>query len=192
MLAGKIEISDRNPSAYSGRTAKAVRVETHLAKASPGPARGGFPATPLPTTALTKAQMMTTDRSTYMKSYRAGYKKRVRVVKVTMGNAVFAKLEHLATREGTRPASLAREFIEAGLSGDPRLPRQMTAELTALRHLIRSVANNMNQLAKHSNTVRVVNDKHAVFDELKKLEHHILDYTSGKLRDTHARSLDVT
>ncbi len=197
MQPSKIEISDRNPSAYSGRTPKGVRVETHLAKASPGPARGRFPAAPnsktaLSKTALTKAHMMTKDRSTYMKAYRTGYKKRVRIVKVTLDNTGYANLERVAKAEGKRPATIALEFIEAGLSGDQRMPRQMTAELTALRHLVRSVANSMNQMAKHSNTVRAVIDKHAVFDELKKLERHILDYTSGKLKDAHARALDVT
>ena len=127
-----------------------------------------------------------------MKAYRADYKKRVRVVKVTMTNSDFAALEKLATSEGIRPARLARELIVAELYGDPRMPSEMIAELTTLRHLIHSVGNNMNQLARHSNTVRMVIDKHAVFDELKKLERHILDYTSGKLKDAHAGSLNVT
>lgn len=121
------------------------------------------------------------DRTAYMKDYRADYKTRVRIVKVTVPMPVFAKLEARAKAEGTKPASLARDYVETGLKRDTRVPADIRSDLATLSTLIRSVANNLNQIAHHSNTVRHVTNERGVFQWLKALEQHVADYTHGRL-----------
>lgn len=121
------------------------------------------------------------DRAAYMKDYRADYKTRVKIVKVTMPLSRFATLEARAKAEGSKPSTLAREFIEAGLKREARVPTEIRTELSSLSRLIRSVANNLNQIAHHSNTVRHVADERGVFQWLKALERHVADYTRGRL-----------
>lgn len=122
------------------------------------------------------------DRKTYMKSYRADYKKRVKIVKVTLRMSEFAKLKATAKTEGVRPATLACEYIKEALTGDPRVPASIEAEIKAVRHLIRNIGNNINQIAHHSNTIKRVADERGLFRWLKALEGHVADYTSGKLK----------
>jgi len=121
------------------------------------------------------------DRTAYMKDYRADYKTRVRIVKVTVPISVFKKLEARAAEEGIKPASLAREYVETGLKRDTRAPTEVRNELFSISRLIRSIANNLNQMAYHSNTVRQVTDERGVFQWLKELEKHVADYTHGRL-----------
>ena len=135
---------------------------------------------------------MKNDRRTYMKAYRADYKMRVRIVKVTLDMALFEKLDARASLEGLRPASLARELIEAGLLGDARIPEIVSDELRTLRFLIRNVASNVNQMSHHSNVVRRVADEGALFDELHKLENAIESYTLRRLNNGHDYQIDAT
>ena len=132
------------------------------------------------------------DRSTYMKAYRAEYKKRVALVKVTLDKALFEKLEVRGSQEGLRPASLARELIEAGLRGDARVPEIVRDELRALCFLIRNVASNVNQMSHHSNVVKCVADEGALFDELRKLETAVEHHTQNKLKAAHDYQVDAT
>ena len=127
-----------------------------------------------------------------MKAYRADYKKRVRVVKITLDKALFEKLKSQSSQEGLRPASLARELIEAGLGGNARVPEIVRDELRALCFLIRNVASNVNQMSHHSNLVKRVADEGALFDELRKLETAVEYYTQDKLKAAHDYQVDAT
>lgn len=117
-----------------------------------------------------------------MKRYRAGYKKRVKIVRVTLPMSEFAKLKTMAKAEGRRPATLARAYIEEGLTGDPRIPARIEAELKAVKHLINNVGDNINQIARHSNTIKRVADERGLYRWLRALEGHVKDYTRGRLK----------
>lgn len=122
------------------------------------------------------------DRSAYMRSYRAGYKKRVKVVKVTLPMHDFARLRAVSKAEGKKPATLAREYLVTSMDREARIPSGIQAELNAFRYLVRNISNNINQIAHHSNTVKHVADERGLFRWLKALESHVVDYTSGKLK----------
>lgn len=123
------------------------------------------------------------NRSEYQRNYQQDYKKRVRVLKVTLANADYSRLAKLADHEGKKPTTLARKFILSGINGDTFIPSQVEAELRTMRFLMRNIANNLNQIAHHSNTVRFVADEKAVFSGLRDLETLVFDYTRGRLAE---------
>jgi hypothetical protein len=121
------------------------------------------------------------DRQHYMKDYRRAYKQRARIVKVALDNDLYAELSRRAKAEQRTPTGLVRELVATGLSGDPRVPEAVAAELRTLERLVRSIANNINQLAHHANAVRRVVDVAGIFTELKRLDAAVRAYTLGRL-----------
>ncbi len=65
------------------------------------------------------------------------------------------------------------------------VPADVSDQLTQLKFLIRNVANNLNQIAHHTNTVKQAADKGQVFAWLKQLERHVESYTLGRLKAHH-------
>lgn len=116
-----------------------------------------------------------------MKDYRIAYKSRAKIIKVALSNDLHAVLSQRAEAEGLTPTSLVRELVASGLSGDPRVPAVVAGELKNLERLVRSIANNLNQLAHHANTVRRVVDVQSIFQELKRLDTAVRAYTLKRL-----------
>lgn len=121
------------------------------------------------------------DRQRYMKDYRQSYKTRAKIIKVALNKDLHAVLSARAEAEGLTPTSLVRELVASGLAGDPRVPAAVADELKTLQRLVRSIANNLNQLAHHANTVRRVIDVPSVFAELKRLDTAVRAYTLKRL-----------
>ena len=121
------------------------------------------------------------DRQRYMKDYRVAYKARAKIIKVALSNDLHAVLSARAKAEGLTPTTLVRELVASGLSGDPRVPAAVTGELRNLERLVRSIANNLNQLAHHANAVRRVIDIPSIFQELKRLDAAVRAYTLKQL-----------
>ena len=122
------------------------------------------------------------DRQRYMKAYRSAYKVRAKVIKVAFSNDLHTELAARAKAEGKTPTALVRELVATGLSGDQRVPAAVANELRTLGRLVRSIANNLNQLAHHANAVRKVIDVPAIFQELKRLDAAVRAYTLNRLR----------
>lgn len=122
------------------------------------------------------------DRTRYMKAYRAAYKARATIIKVALDNDLYAELTARAKAEGKTPTGLVRDLVIAGLAGNTRIPAAIADELKALGRLVRSIANNLNQLAHHANTVRRVIDIQSVFAELRRLDAAVRDYTLNRLK----------
>ncbi len=121
------------------------------------------------------------DRQRYMKDYRSAYKARAKIIKVALPNNLYAELAAKAKADRTTPTGLVRELVATGLSGDPSIPAAVADELKTLGRLVRSIANNLNQLAHHANTVRRVVDIASVFQELKRLDEAVRSYTRNRL-----------
>lgn len=116
-----------------------------------------------------------------MKDYRIAYKARAKIIKVALSNELHAVLAERAKTEGITPTGLVRELVASGLTGNPRVPAAVAQELKSLERLVRSIANNLNQLAHHANTVRRVIDVPSIFTELKRLDTAVRAYTLERL-----------
>lgn len=122
------------------------------------------------------------DRKDYLKAYLKDYRSRCKCVNLAIPVADYRRLERAAKGEGKKPTQLLVEIGLANLDEAIYVPASIQKELQALRFLIRNVANNFNQIAHHTNTVKRAADERSVLAELKKLERHIQDYTLGRLR----------
>ena len=122
-----------------------------------------------------------TKRKDYHKDYRAEYDKRTKYVNVALPMDVYRQLEVLAKREGTKVAPLFRNLALASLHSQVFVPESVEQELKELQFLIRNIANNVNQIAHHSNRVRALVDENGLLMELKGLEDQVRAYTQGRL-----------
>jgi len=74
-----------------------------------------------------------------------------------------------------------RESTDLQIRGNALKSQAVEAELKELRFLISNIANNVNQMARHSNTVKQVTDENEVFRTLHELEQLVTDFTNNRL-----------
>lgn len=105
-----------------------------------------------------------------------------KLVKVAIDKGIAAKLDRLAKRERKKMATIVRSIIECAVDDRAFMPLAIEKELQTFVRLVRNVANNLNQLSHHANTIKRVLYEDAVFAELRRLEKHVKDYTAGRIR----------
>jgi Bacterial mobilisation protein (MobC) len=123
------------------------------------------------------------DRKTYLKSYKAKYRAQVKSVTLSLDMPVYQRIEKAAAREGMKPTTFITDVALRNIAGQVYVPVELKAQLDRLEFLFRNVANNLNQIAHHTNTVRRAADERAVFAELTKLWHLVDDYTKQRLAE---------
>lgn len=95
-----------------------------------------------------------------------------------------AEREQLRDRADARGVSVPRLLVESALQGreTPTERRAMLAELFALRRLVATVANNVNQLARVANISGQVTDRdqlHTTLQEITELLGRLRDLTAA-------------
>ncbi len=122
--------------------------------------------------------------SDYLKTYWKTYQHRIKRVAVLLEPEQYALLSRKAHAQGLKPATFARKVVEAELTREPLLTKAVEDELKNLTFLIRGIANNINQMAHYSNTVRGFVNEDGLLDELRQLEELIKTHTLKQLRDS--------
>jgi hypothetical protein len=117
----------------------------------------------------------------YHKAYRKEYAKKVRYVNVAVPLSSYNELEKLAKKEDTKVTTLLRNMSLAYMQQKVFVPKEIEEELKELRFLIRNIANNVNQIAHHSNLVEKLVNENEFLMEIKKLEDAVFDYTKKRL-----------
>lgn len=125
------------------------------------------------------------DRPSYIKAYLRDYRVRHKCVNIAVPVADYKKLEKAAKRERMTPARLLLTIGLRDLDKTVHVPAEIKDELGRLTLLIRNIANNLNQIAHHTNTVRQAADAKTVFAELAKLERAVRAYCLGRLSKRH-------
>ena len=119
---------------------------------------------------------MPTDRSQYLKQYRQTYKARHKRVTVVFTAEEYRKIELDALAAKAKTASLIRTRSLEGISGmaaEPGAEPTAKEEIKELRFLLRNIANNINQMAYHSNRLRAVLDENEPLLALSRLEEEL-------------------
>ena len=124
------------------------------------------------------------DRRIYLKTYRAEYKGRHKRVNLTLSLTDFKRLERLSSRDGKPITTIACDHLMAALDDRPYVPERVAAELTDLKFLLSNIANNINQMAHYSHTVRQFTAEGQLLTEVERLQGLIEAYTRKKLRGT--------
>ncbi len=113
-------------------------------------------------------------RREYLRSYQELRKR----ISVSLSEADYKKIQYLASREQLKPTSYISQVVQEKLGKNPHLPRELKQELSALKFLIRNIANNINQITHRSHTLQVMVDERDLLMELKKLEDSVSAYVS--------------
>lgn len=116
------------------------------------------------------------DRSEYLKAYRQKYRDHAKRVNLTFDLPEYRSLSRAAKAEGIPLAAMVKRLALQSLPGaQADAPGVLTDELAELDRVIRTIANNVNQMARHSNRIAHVLDEQEVFlhiaalqDELKR------------------------
>jgi len=115
---------------------------------------------------------MIMDRREYQKAYQKEYNAHKKRVNLVFSEAEYGSLSRQAKASGEGVATyVKRRALEAHHGHmEAMIPEELQAQLTELDRVIRTIANNMNQVAHHSNRVRQVLDETEPFLYIRSLE----------------------
>jgi len=119
----------------------------------------------------------------YHKKYREDYKSKVKYITIAIPLEMYEELEKLSVTEKVKVSPLIRKMALAYMREQTFVPKTITEQLREFTLLIRSVANNINQMAHHSNTLRLMTQdgENSLLMELKKLEDLVKEHTMKQL-----------
>ena len=131
---------------------------------------------------------MPDQKSDYQRQYRREYSQRKKRISITVSNAEYDALAFTALGEQKKVTTLVREYALVSLSGGSRIPTGIKAELQELSLLIRNIANNVNQIARHSNRIQelVDDDENNLLLYLKSLEENVMTFTEGQFSEDNS------
>lgn len=116
------------------------------------------------------------DRREYQKQYKEEYNKTVKRVNLTLTQTEYSYFKRIADKEGVKVGKVIKTMALAQLGKTFFQPAEIQKKLDDLIFLIRNIANNLNQIARHSNTIKIVLDENKVFSYIKSLEQSIKEH----------------
>ncbi|HHH14307.1 MAG TPA: MobC family plasmid mobilization relaxosome protein [candidate division WWE3 bacterium] len=123
-----------------------------------------------------------TKKSEYLKKYREENKRKTKRVSVTLSLDEFKQLEQMAKVEKIKPTTLLKKLAFSSMNKKADFPLDVSADFGDLVHILRGVANNINQMAKHSNTIKRVADESRLFTLLKSIEDENRKFLESKMK----------
>lgn len=127
---------------------------------------------------------MPANSAQYQQDYRKRTAAKRRVQSVSLAQADYAEIKRYAKAQNMSVSALMREATLHQCRGSHLKSAGVENELRELRFLIATIANNVNQMAHHSNTVRHVVDEGGALRQLKELEALIEGFVDDKLKPT--------
>ena len=121
-------------------------------------------------------------KSEYLKKYREENKGKTKRISVTLSPDEFKQLEKMANTEKIKPTPLLKKLAFSSLEKKADFPLDVSADFGDLVHILRGVANNINQMAKHSNTIKRVADESRLFTLLKTIEDENKKFLEDKMK----------
>lgn len=133
-----------------------------------------FPSNP-----FSKSSM--NERKDYQKTYRQTYKDQARRVNLTFSLPEVSGLEAAAKSSGVPLAQLVKKLALQAFEqkAGTAVPKEVEERLADLDRLVRNIANNVNQMARHSNRIEFVLDEQEVFLHLRSLEKELHKTIAG-------------
>ena len=116
----------------------------------------------------------------YQRKHRAKTKATRPVVSVSMTADDHRELSRFAKAQGMSLSAMLREAsLQQSRMAQLQSP-QLVEELKELRFLVANIANNMNQMAHHSNRVKHVVDENGVLERFMELDQLIRDFSNSR------------
>jgi hypothetical protein len=108
------------------------------------------------------------DRAVYMKAYRARHKQASKRVDIVVDLKHWRKLERAAQKADISTTAAITELLLKELAKMSQNPAPLVGEIEAVSKPLKRVADRVNMLAHHANTVHRVVDEQGVLDELQR------------------------
>ncbi|ODS22869.1 hypothetical protein AB835_11755 [Candidatus Endobugula sertula] len=128
---------------------------------------------------------MNEKRREYQQQYREKYKSQAKRVNLTFSQDEYRAFSRVAKAENekVKVTTYIKQLALAGLEQQAHIPEDIKAEFKTLRFAIHNIANNVNQMAHYSNTVRnmTMSDEKNLLQYLKQLDDVIQSYTEGRI-----------
>ena len=106
----------------------------------------------------------------YQKIYRAKNRNTRKVVSVSLSGDDHRNITRYAKKQGLSVSALLREASLHQCRGSQINSPAVQSDLRELRFLLSNIANNVNQMAHHSNRLRHVVDENGVLSNLAELD----------------------
>lgn len=117
-----------------------------------------------------------TERKQYQKQYKEQYRQTHKSVNVTLTAEQYQRVLRAAKKHNSKPTTMLRELAFAQLNNTALYPSALLDLLNEHNRLVRSIANNLNQLAHSANVFNEVDQK-LVFEHLRQLHNQVDTFT---------------
>lgn len=120
------------------------------------------------------------DRKEYQKKYKKEYKKIAKQCNISLTIEEYNYFKNIADKQNKSVPFIVKNMALAQLGKTNLQPKKKQEDLKELIFIIRNIANNLNQIARHSNTVKTVLSENKVFSYIKDMEKNIKDFVNNR------------
>lgn len=106
----------------------------------------------------------------YLRQYKKEHPPVGKRVNITLSESEYARLVEVASESGERPTTFLRNVALAALEGRRVLAKEEEAKVDEFVRVVRGIANNLNQMARYSHTMRGMLDEREVGYQLLYME----------------------
>lgn len=127
---------------------------------------------------------MPSNSAEYQKTHRKRTAHLRKVVSVSMSSAEHKDLLKYASSQKFSMSELLREASLHQLRNARLKSSALEEEIRELKFLISNIANNVNQMAHHSNRLRKVMDENSVLERLQELDQRVTKFIDYRMSDS--------
>jgi predicted DNA-binding ArsR family transcriptional regulator len=109
-------------------------------------------------------------REQYQRDYRQQYKDHAKRVNLTFSLPEYRQIARAAKNAGSPVAAYVKRLALEAHDGRQTAPDELSEQLADLERVIRTIANNVNQMARHSHRIAHVLDEQEVFLHIHALQ----------------------
>ena len=109
-------------------------------------------------------------REHYQRDYRQQYKDHAKRVNLTFSLPEYRGIARAAKDAGSPVAAYVKRLALEAHDGRNSAPDELAEQLVELERVVRTIANNVNQMARHSNRIAHVLDEQEVFLHIHALQ----------------------
>jgi hypothetical protein len=116
------------------------------------------------------------NKKIYQKEYQKNYTKTNKRVSLVFDEKEYKKLLKLSEKYKNKPATFLKKIFTSFVKKEPILPPKLEEDIKGLTFLVSNIANNVNQMAFYSHTLRMMRDEQGLLLELQKLEKSVKEF----------------
>ncbi|CAG37857.1 hypothetical protein [Desulfotalea psychrophila] len=120
-------------------------------------------------------------RKKYLQEYQKEYRKEKKQVTLTLTLTEYNYFKTIADKEDIKVTSLIKAMALSQLGKTFYFPKEILKRIDEFIFIIRNIANNLNQIARHSNIIKNVINENSVLSLIKNLETEVKRFIKSKI-----------